>query len=398
MENYINKNSIETKIYAETLEDEARRQIHELADCNAYSDSKIRIMPDAHAGKGCVVGTTIKLTDKVCPNTVGVDLNCGMLVYSLNKCPDFEKLDKFIRKHIPNGRNVHDAKDAIFFDLSELKCFEGIGPNKIDWAERSLGTLGGGNHFIELDKDDVGNIYLVIHCGSRNLGLQVCNYYQNLAIKKLESNEKSVKETIKRLKKEHRDSEIQSTIRKIGHKTVSNKDLAYIEGEDLENYLHDIKIVAQFAHMNRQKIAEDIANSMGLELKFVCETLHNYIDTDTNTLRKGAVRANSGELLIIPMNMRDGSLICRGLGNADWNYSAPHGAGRLMSRKKAKETLVLSDYKKEMKNVVSWSVSEKTIDEAPDAYKSSEEIKRLITPTVEIMKTIHSIYNFKAEE
>ena len=388
---------METKIFAETLEDEARTQIHKLADSEAYCNNKIRIMPDCHSGKSCVIGTTIQLTDKVCPNTVGVDINCGVAVYSLGRAmPDLKELDEVIHKHIPSGRNVHDVGTYIM-DLNTLKCAPALGKDAIEYAYHSLGTLGGGNHFIELDVDDEGYYYLVIHTGSRNLGLQVCNYYQNLAIKKAKSNAGLIKRTIEWYKKEHRETEIEAAIKSIDHRVI-DADLAYIEGRDMEDYLHDMKIIAAFAHHNRRKIAEDICERLDIGYDWEIETIHNYIDTNTNILRKGAIRAGKGEILAIPLNMRDGTLLCLGKGDVDWNYSAPHGAGRLMSRKRAKETLSLNDYKLDMQDIFTTSVSENTIDEAPEAYKSAEEIKRLISPTVEIKKILKPIYNFKAEE
>lgn len=397
METYINKRGIETKIYTETLESEAREQIYKLAESEAYCNNTIRIMPDAHAGKGCVIGTTVQLTDRICPNTVGVDISCGVSIYGLGKAiPDLKEFDDIIHKYIPSGRSVHDVGFYIM-DLNALKCSSALGKDAIEYAYHSLGTLGGGNHFIEVDKDDEGYYYLVIHTGSRNLGLQICNHYQNIAIKNANPNAALIKRTIERFKKEHRETEIEAAIKSIDHRVIDG-DLAYIKGADMEDYLYDMKIIAEFAHDNRNIIAHDICRNLYIEYFRITETLHNYIDTDTNILRKGAVRANKGEFLAIPLNMRDGTLLCIGKGNEDWNCSAPHGAGRLMSRKRAKEILSLEDYRSEMKDVVTTSVSEKTLDEAPEAYKSAEEIKKLISPTVEIKKILKPIYNFKAEE
>lgn len=379
------------KIFAHTIEEEALQQIHKLNECEAYNDSTIRIMPDAHAGKGCTIGSVIRFRDKVIPCTIGVDVCCGMLVTELGKVDiDLAELDRVVNEKIPSGFNIHDKAVAQFnMDfVADIK--------DKDYLLRSIGTLGCGNHFIELDADDKGNKYLVIHSGSRNLGVQVCNYYQNIAIRKLSDNGAERKEIIEKLKKEGRQKEINEVLKELPRTAVEN-DLAYIEGDDLADYLHDMLFCAVYAKLNRETMAMIICNSLGLEPKEQFTTLHNYIDVLTNTVRKGAISAQRGEKVIIPMNMRDGSLICIGKGNEDWLWSAPHGAGRLMSRKKAKEMLSMDDFKQSMDGVYSTSVCYDTIDEAPMAYKPMEEIMDCIKPTVDVLRVIKPLYNFKAK-
>jgi len=392
MKEITNNKGIVTKIFAKTIEDEALSQITNLCNNEAYSNNKIRIMPDCHAGKGCTIGTTIQLTDKITPNLVGVDINCGMLVCKIaEKNINFEKLDGIINRYIPSGFNIHE-KALADFNLRKLKCYS-IVDN--DMALRSIGSLGGGNHFIEIDKDDECNNYLVVHSGSRNLGVRICKYYQELAISKLSDNSSLVKGIIQRLKNENRANEISSELSKLPKNKV-DKDLAYVEGNDFDDYIHDMKIIQNYAHENRKMIADIIREHMGFTYTDHFETLHNYIDIDNMILRKGAVSAQKGEKLIIPMNMRDGSLICIGKGNEDWNYSAPHGAGRLMSRSKAKENIRIDEFKESMNGIYSTSVCDSTIDESPMAYKPMGEIIECIKDTVDIMKIIKPVYNFKA--
>lgn len=384
----------EIKIFAETFEQEAYAQIEKLANYPAYENSTIRIMPDSHAGKGCTVGTTMTITDKVTPNLVGVDIGCGMLTVQLeDKNIPCEKLDSVIKKLIPSGFNIHkDAKAE--FDLSKLTCANHIDTSR---ASLSLGTLGGGNHFIEIDYSEKDNTYyLVIHSGSRKLGVDVCNYYQKLAESDTDDNAVERKNIIAKLKAEGRHTEIQNAINSIP-RTCQNKELAYLSGCNFQDYMHDMAIVQQFATLNRATMANIIIQAMGFTEINRFETIHNYIDFNRMILRKGAVSAEQGEILLIPINMRDGSLICIGKGNPDWNYSAPHGAGRLMSRRKAKDTLSLHQYIESMNGIYSTSVSADTIDEAPQAYKSMNEIVRAVTDTVEILDVIKPIYNFKAK-
>ena len=390
------KNSIDNKtiIYAETFEYEAYDQLKELCNFEAYLDSKIRIMPDAHAGKGCVVGTTMTISNKVTPNLVGVDIGCGMLTVELkDSIIDFSKLDKVISNKIPSGFSVHDrAKSS--FDFSNLRCSNHVDLKR---ALLSIGSLGGGNHFIEVDySEKTHKYYLVIHSGSRKLGGDICKYYQDLAFQKVNEMKKVKEELIKKLKSEGREKEIDSQLKLI-IKPSANKDLAFLSGSDFDDYLNDMALVQKFAVLNRKTMADIIIKEMGFNESERFETIHNYIDFKRMILRKGAVSAEYGEKLLIPINMRDGSLICVGKGNEDWNFSAPHGAGRLMSRSKAKELINLEEYKLSMNGIYSTSVCQSTLDEAPQAYKPREEIVQAIEPTVDIIDIIKPEYNFKSK-
>ena len=389
------------KIFTNNIEQEAVNQIDKLLEQKAFKDSKVRIMPDVHAGKGCVIGFTGNLGDKAIPNIVGVDIGCGMLCVELGNVDlDLEKLDKIIRQYVPSGRNIHEFVKIPFF-IGNLKCYKEL--KAIDWLNNSLGTLGGGNHFIEVDEDEDNNKYIVIHTGSRNLGKQVAEIYQEKAIKycSYEDEMKEAKQKlIKEYKEQHREKEIQDKLieisKKYEGKTKLPKDLCYLEGKLREDYLHDMKICQEFASRNRREIAFVIMSKMNLDYIDCFETIHNYISFEDNIVRKGAISAKKGEMVLIPMNMRDGCIIGIGKGNDDWNCSAPHGAGRIMSRIKARETLNLNDYKESMKNVYTTSVNEDTIDEAPFAYKPTQEIIDNISDTVDIIKIIKPIYNFKA--
>lgn len=389
------KTGNEVKIFAETFENEAYEQIKRLANYPAYENSVIRIMPDSHAGKGCTVGTTMTITDKVTPNLVGVDIGCGMLTIELaDERIDFQKLDSVIRELVPNGFNVHSTQKAAF-DFSKLICASQV---DLERAYLSLGSLGGGNHFIEVDHSNKTNRnYLVIHSGSRKLGGDVCKHYQNMAAKTESERSIEIRNTISRLKAEGREQEIQDAIKNI-HTPSQDKELAHLTGDNFNAYINDMAIVQRFAVLNRATMAEIIIKAMGFTEVSRFETIHNYIDFSRMILRKGAVSAEYGERLLIPINMRDGSLICIGRGNKDWNYSAPHGAGRLMSRSKAKGLLDMEEYKESMNGIYTTSVSRATIDEAPQAYKPMEEIIRAISDTVEIEDIIKPIYNFKAIE
>lgn len=394
------------KIFTENIEETAKEQIDLLLEQEPFKNSKIRIMPDVHAGKGCVIGFTGDLGNKVIPNIVGVDIGCGMLCVNLGKDNfDLEKLDNVIKQNIPSGMNVHN-EPVQYYDFTKLYCYKEL-KNKNGWLEKSLGSLGGGNHFIEIDKDEDNNKYLVIHTGSRNLGKQVAELYQEKAIKYC-SFEKEMKEEKSRIIKEYKEqgktNEIQKTLQDINKKyqgkTKLPKDLCYLEGKDREDYLHDMRLCQEFAVLNREWIAGEIISKMGLALfvedSFQC--IHNYINFEDNIIRKGSISARKGEKVIIPMNMRDGCIIGIGKGNEDWNYSAPHGAGRVMSRMKAKNELNMSDYKNSMDGIYSTSINENTIDEAPMVYKPMEEILENIKDTVEIIKIIKPIYNFKAND
>lgn len=400
------------KVYAKTIEDEALEQINTLLSQDAFKDCKVRIMPDVHAGKGCVIGFTADLGDKVIPNIVGVDIGCGMLCVSLGhgdfNAVTLNTLDRVIRTYVPSGKNVHDGRQMRFEELKELYCYRELKDTKR--LERSIGTLGGGNHFIEVDTTDDGYKYLVIHTGSRNLGKQVADYYQNLAYELMcgkddlyDRQEKLIAD----YKAAGRKSEIESAIKELrrNFRAVTPKlpkDLCYLEGKYREQYLHDMRICQKFAYMNRVMIAQIICNHMGwgvdADMPDFFECIHNYIDHDSNIVRKGAISAKYGEKVLIPINMRDGCILGTGKGNEDWNCSAPHGAGRIMSRMKARETLNMSDYSNSMDGIYTTSVSEETIDEAPMAYKPIDEIVECIGETVDILAILKPIYNFKASE
>ncbi|MCE4044209.1 RtcB family protein [Lysinibacillus fusiformis] len=388
----------EAKIYAETALPSAIDQIQELTNQAFMSGTKVRIMPDYHAGKGCVIGTTIHLQERVVPNLVGVDVGCGVFVAQLDVTTvDYEKLDTIIRTYVPSGQEVHKelSPDRQFLAF-EGKQFKASG-FKDEYTNLSLGTLGGGNHFIELAKDEENQYYLLIHTGSRYVGAKVANWHQKRAYDNLCQQELTKK--IEDFKQQGREKEIQAMIQAYKEKhPVVPKELAYLEGEHFHDYIHDMKIAQQFAQMNRWTIAETIAKHMNWQLIDTFDTIHNYIETETMTLRKGAVRANKGEKLVIPMNMRDGSLICIGKGNADWNNSAPHGAGRMYSRRAAKKALNMEDFKETMEGIWTTSVNEETLDEAPMAYKPMAEITSAIGETVDIIKMIKPVYNFKASE
>ena len=387
--------------FAETVEDVAAEQIKSVCDREEFADSKLRIMPDVHAGLGCTIGTTMTITDKVVPGMVGVDIGCGMeTVKLLDKEIDFEKLDALIRREIPFGREVRINPHALNagIDLTKLHCSPYV---NLDRAVKSIGTLGGGNHFIEVDKNDKGELYLVVHSGSRHLGCEVAAYYQEEGRKAFWNGARyQIDETIKKLKAEGRQSEIETTVKELKRyrKLSIPKDLTYVQGRLFEEYIHDMKLTQKFSMLNRKAMTQIILEGMGLTEVERFTTIHNYIDTDTMILRKGAVSAKKSEKLLIPINMRDGSLICIGKGNADWNCSAPHGAGRLMSRKSAFANLSIEQYKEEMKGIYSSCVNFDTLDESPMAYKPLNEIVNAITPTAEIVERITPLYNFKASE
>ncbi|GAE89671.1 RNA-splicing ligase RtcB [Acetivibrio straminisolvens] len=385
------------KVFTDNVEQEAMAQIMELCNQEFVKDSVIRIMPDTHAGAGCTIGTTMTIGDKIVPNLVGVDIGCGMETIKLkNKNIELSKLDKVIHEFIPSGFDVRKTEHPYVenIDLEELVCKKHINMNR---AKLSIGTLGGGNHFIEVNKDSEGNLYLVVHSGSRHLGKQVAEYYQDLGYKELVSKTEEIKAIIERLKAEGREKEIQKEIKKVKPPQI-NKQLAYVQGKSYEDYLADMKLVQKFAVLNRKAIVDEIARRMNLKIEEQFTTIHNYIDLDSMILRKGAISARQGEKVLIPINMRDGSLICIGKGNKDWNYSAPHGAGRLMSRAKAKEVITLKEFQESMKGIYSTTVNRFTIDECPMAYKPMEEIIENIRDTVEIVDIIKPIYNFKAAE
>lgn len=395
------------KIFTKNIEEEAIKQINELLEQDAFKYAKVRIMPDVHSGKGCVIGFTGNLGDKVIPNIVGVDIGCGMLCVELGNIDlDLEKLDEVINKYIPSGFNVHKGLPIETFYLGHLKCFKEL--KEIDRLNNSLGTLGGGNHFIEIDIDECNNKYLVIHTGSRNLGKQVAEIYQNKAIEYCSYKEEMKEEKekiIKEYKEQHREKEIQNKLieisKKYEGKTKLPKHLCYLEGQLRDDYLHDMMICQKFAHLNREKIASLIIINYGLvtnSLTPAFETIHNYISFDDNIVRKGAISAKKGEKVLIPINMKDGCIIGYGKGNEDWNQSAPHGAGRIMSRMKAKTELSLKDFEESMKDVYTTSVCDETLDESPMVYKPMQEIIDNIKDTIDVIKIIKPIYNFKAKD
>ena len=387
-----NKLGIETLVFAETFEYEAYEQVKKLCNFEAYQNEKIRIMPDAHAGKGCTVGTTMTITNKVTPNLVGVDIGCGMLTIQLkNREINLVKLDEVISNNIPCGFNVHQ-KSMRDFNFDGLKCKKHVG---VERASLSIGSLGGGNHFIEVGKSKEGELYLIIHSGSRKLGGDVCKYYQDKAFQNANEMSKVKLELISTLKSQGRSSEIDSELKKI-QKPSADKDLAFLSGNDFKDYMNDMAIVQKFASTNRSVMAEIITKEMGLREVGRFQTIHNYIDFSRMILRKGAVSAENGEVLLIPINMRDGSLLCVGKGNENWNYSAPHGAGRLMSRSKAKQVIGMEEFISSMEEVYTSSVNKETLDEAPQAYKSMDEILSVIGDTVDVIGVIKPIYNFKA--
>ena len=415
------------KIFTNNIEDEAVKQIDLLLQQEPFKDCKVRIMPDVHAGKGCVIGFTADLGDKVIPNIVGVDIGCGMLCVELGNIDiDLEKFDKIVNDYIPAGRNIRESKLINFEKIKELYCFREL--KETNKFEKAIGTLGGGNHFIELDVDDENNKYLVIHTGSRNMGKQVADYYQNLAIELCSGKEEMYlkkEEIITAYKEQGKKQEIQRTLKELEKEYKDNqpdlpKELCYLEGKYRDMYLHDMRICQEYASLNRKYICASLLDKLyrpnaytlvdtsqfdiekarkinvSISIPFF-ETIHNYINFEDNIVRKGAIRANKGERVIIPINMRDGSIIAIGKGNEDWNNSAPHGAGRIMSRMKAKETFKLDEFKKSMEGIYTTSVVEETIDEAPFVYKPMQEIIDNIKDTVEIEKIINPIYNFKAK-
>ena len=400
-------------VYASIVEEEALNQIQTMIDSPVCEGATVAIMPDTHAGAGCTIGTTMTIGSKIVPNWIGVDIGCGMLVVPLGNIDlDLKKVDDVIHKYIPCGMEVNEEILGVSH-INELRCYNSL--KNVDRLERSLSSLGSGNHFLEIDIDDEGNKYLVIHTGSRNLGKQVAEYYQDIAYENINKNnefyESEIKNIIETLKAEGRQREISSALeafRSNFKETVKvPHELCWLEGKDMENYLHDMKICQEFAKQNRRLIAERIITLTGIATSLAelssragesFETIHNYINFEDGVLRKGAVSAHEGEILLIPINMRDGSLICRGKGNKNWNCSAPHGAGRLMSRAEARKKISMEEYAESMKGIFSTCVDMSTIDESPMSYKPIEVIMEDIKDTVEIIKVIQPIYNFKASE
>jgi RNA-splicing ligase RtcB len=374
-------------VYAKTVEQEAISQIIEMANSPLGENAHIRIMPDCHAGAGCVIGTTMRITDKVCPNLVGVDIGCGvdLIQTDIDFSNRLEELDAVIRKHIPFGMATHTEEKP--WDFHRLRCWEYLDKETKSRAMTALGTLGGGNHFIEAYE----NGWLAVHSGSRNIGYKVADYYQRLAEKRVkEHNYTLLKEQIKSVEPTKREEWIKA------HKISVNRDLCYLSGTDMEDYLHDVSIMQNFANDNRLSMLREICNAMGGKVLQHINSIHNYIDIENRILRKGAISAQKGQIIVIPLNMRDGLLLCCGKGNPEWNYSAPHGAGRLYSRSKAKEVFTVEEYAKQMEGIYSSCINESTLDEAPFVYKDYQEIMECVEPTVEILYRLIPIFNFKA--
>lgn len=409
----------DVKIFTDNIEENAIEQIKELLSIDVFADKKIRIMPDVHAGAGCVIGFTGNLGDKVIPNIVGVDIGCGMLILNLGKLTDidFHAFHEHIRSNVPSGMIVREDRFGfkplvgeemdIYREAKELviqlRCYRSLKDS--GRINKAIGSLGGGNHFIELDKDDAGDVYLVIHTGSRNLGKQVADIYQAKAVKHLTDGDDEFEETIKRTIEEYkaagRRNELQGVIKKMRKEHEEAEPtlpaaLCYVEGQAREDYLHDMRLCQQWAVLNRKLISLLLLRFFpGIEIKDQFESVHNYI-SDDNMVRKGSISAKKGERSIIPLNMRDGSLLCTGKGNPDWNYSAPHGAGRVLSRTQAYEQIKMEDFEESMKGIYSESVNDSTRDESPMVYKPAEEIMANIADTVSVDNIIKPIFNFKA--
>lgn len=397
------KGSVNTAVcYAKEVEEEAIEQIRRMCDYPAAKGSKIRIMPDVHAGAGCTIGTTMTITDKVVPNVVGVDIGCGMYTVNMGKGPvDFERIDEAAH-YIPSGMDVWGERIERF-PLMMLRCYRELKDSKR--LERSIGTLGGGNHFIEIDRSEDGTNYLIVHSGSRNLGKQVAEYYQNLAVDLAIGKDEYFQEReriIKEYKETGRRAEIQGVLKKLKsefktHESNVPKDLCFVYGKYMDDYLFDVSLCQQFAKRNRELIAKTLLEKIdNYSYMDGFHTIHNYIDTDEMILRKGAIAAHRGEKVLIPLNMRDGSVLAVGRGNPEWNYSAPHGAGRIMSRRKAKETLSMDEYRSAMEGIYTTSVCDSTLDEAPMAYKSLDAIMDVIKESVDAIEVLKPVYNFKA--
>ncbi|MBQ6125808.1 MAG: RtcB family protein [Erysipelotrichaceae bacterium] len=392
----------EAIIYTSNVEETALQQLQTLCDMEIYRDSRIRIMPDVHAGAGCTIGTTMTLNGAVTPNMVGVDIGCGMeTVMIKEKEIDFEKLDQLIHEQIPSGMNVRDRKhpNADKTEADKLKCINDV--SHLEKELNAIGTLGGGNHFIEVGKDDEENLYIVIHSGSRHLGKEVAEIYQAKAYKQTNGiTREEIRKKINDLKSQGRKQEIEGILMQMKQEQTGDipKDLSYLTGDLFDDYIHDMKIMQEFADINRKTMMQIIVEGMGFTVADQFTTIHNYIDTENMILRKGSVSAQKGEKLLIPINMKDGSLICIGKGNPDWNCSAPHGAGRIMSRSEAFRSLSVEEFKKQMEGIYSSTVNRNTLDESPMAYKDMKDIVENIAPTADIINTIKPVYNFKADE
>lgn len=382
------------KIFTDNVDNETISQVMNILNQESLENTKIRIMPDCHAGSGCVIGTTMTIRDKIIPNLVGVDIGCGMYALKLDESEiDYSLLDQVINENIPSGAMINEKQKG----CSRTEMIKApINHNK---AQLSIGSLGGGNHFIEVDRDEEDNLWVVIHTGSRHLGIEVCNYYQDKAWEELTKNPRKRNAIIEELKSKGMEHKIESALKELSMQSSGiPKPLAYVEGYLFDDYIYDMSLTQEHAKINREAIAEQIIKKMNLHVVEDFHTIHNYIDVKNMILRKGAISAQAEEKMIIPMNMRDGSLICLGKGNLDWNFSAPHGAGRLMSRSKAKEQINMDDFRKSMEGIYSTSVDQSTIDESPFAYKPMEEIMENIQDTATILSVVKPEYNFKASE
>lgn len=385
------------KVFTDNVESGACEQIRQLCDQKFCEKSVIRIMPDVHAGAGCTIGTTMTVRNTVVPNLVGVDIGCGMeTIKTAAKDIDLEKLDRIIYQNIPSGFDIRSKIHSYSQNvrLEDLRCKKHM---DIKRALLSVGTLGGGNHFIEAARDEEGFIYIIVHSGSRHLGKEAAEYYQKKAYDELVDINGARREIAQRLKKEGRFEEIEDAVKEAAPPKII-KSLAYLKGGSFDDYINDMKIIQAFADYNRRAMADIIVELMKLPVADRFTTTHNYIDTDSMILRKGAISARANERVLIPMNMRDGSLICIGKGNPDWNFSAPHGAGRIMSRTAAKSRISLDEFKRSMKGIFTTTANKATLDEAPMAYKPMEEIVANIKDTVDIAMIIKPVYNFKAAE
>lgn len=405
----------EAKIFTDLVEQAAVDQVQNIMDHEISENAKVRFMPDIHFGKGATVGTTIRLSEdfsewKVSPNVVGVDVGCAILMYKVQTADlseiDLVKLDSVVNSMVPAGFSVHSKPQDESFANSAIMGLTFSVPQKTrERIQLGLGTLGGGNHFIELGKDEEGNYWLSVHSGSRNLGVQVAKHHQDVAIKKLHEDKVDIKGVIAKLKAEERHSEIQDVISstKKEHPEITKEveSLAFLQGQLLKDYLHDMYIAQSYAARSREIMLDIIVEAMGLTLVDKFDSVHNFIEHENfkkGTIRKGATSAKLGERLVIPLNMRDGSIIAIGKGNSDWNESAPHGAGRMMSRGQAKRELSMDDFKQQMSSVYTTSVMESTLDEAPEAYKPAEAILENIKDSVDIVHIVKPVYNFKAHD
>ena len=387
-------------VYAKKIDELAVRQIQRMCDCPVTGGSTIRIMPDVHAGKGCTIGTTMTVKDRAVPNMVGLDIGCGMYTVPLAQreadLPRFDEAAHFI----PSGMDVWKETQEQF-DMTVLRCYREL--TETGRLQRSLGTLGGGNHFIEIDRAGDGQLHLVIHSGSRNLGKQVAEFYQNLAVQLdagCADTRRRREELIAEYRAAGRSREIQTALKQLAVPTRERTlpdDLCCLYGRDLEDYLFDVEVCQRFARRNREVMAQILLERAGLTAEAgAFHTVHNYIDTSGMILRKGAIAAHAGEKVLIPVNMRDGSILAVGRGNPEWNFSAPHGAGRVMSRTAARERLSMEEYASAMQGVYTTSVSPQTIDEAPMAYKALPDILDMLSQSVDVLDVMKPVYNFKA--